>query len=378
MKVLHIITGLSNGGVEAILYRMCRAGGTDQHIVVSLLGKGKYGSLLEDMGTEVHSLHFRARPAVLLQIFRLYRIIRHVEPDVVQTWMYHANLIGGVAARAAGCAAVCWGVHNTQLASGRSRRTTLWIARVNAFISRWLPRHIIYCAYRAREVHEALGYDPRKSVVIQNGYDIDAYAPDPAARARLRSAWSIGEGRSIVGCVARADPWKDHGNLFAAIRILRDGGSSACFVLVGDGVQEENPAVRGLLDRHGIRADEGVRLLGVRSDVPALMSAFDLHVLPSAAEAFPNVLCEAMACGTPCVSTDVGDAAMIVVDTGWLVPPEDPDALAAAIRDALEEREARNDCWKTRQVAARRRIAGEFNFAKMYASYRRAWQSATV
>lgn len=375
MKILHVITGLGDGGAEAVLYRTCLQGRGDTHVVVSLRDAGKYGPLLEAIGTKTHCLNMHAGVLRVTSLFRLWRLIRSVDPDAVQTWMYHGDLFGGVVARLAGCPAVCWGVHNTTLPRGSSSRLTAWIARLNAVLSHWVPRRIIYCAQEAQRVHQALGYDPRRAVVIPNGYDIGTFQPDDAARSLLRKEWLGAEEWPVIGMVARLHPQKDHDNLLSAVRILGDRGVALRCVLVGAGMETGNPEIRGLLARHGLDGDATVIPLGQRKDVPAIMNAIDVHVLSSVGEAFPNVLCEAMACGTPCVTTDVGDAALIVAKTGWVVPPRQAPALADAIEHALRERATMPRAWRERQQCARARIVEQFDVVTMYAAYRRQWSN---
>ena len=329
MNILHIITGLSDGGAEAVLYRLCTHDTQNRHVVVSLMDLGKYGPLLQAAGVAVHGLGMprgRVTPGGLLCLWRLLRAQR---PDVVQTWMYHADLIGGVVARLAGVPAVCWGLRNTALEPGASTRSTIWVARLCAWLSRPVPRAIVSCSREAVRVHRALGYAAEKFVVISNGYDLTRFTPDVDARQRLRTAWGIDDGMPLIGMVARLDPQKDHATLIAALARLAQAGTAFRCVLVGGGVDAGNAALREAIGTAGLHAF--VRLLGRRDDIPAVMNALDLHVLSSRGEAFPNVLAEAMACGTPGVTTDVGDAALIVGDTGWVVPPRDTDALARAL-----------------------------------------------
>lgn len=371
MNSLHVITGLNDGGAEAVLYRLITSDPLDTHHVVSLMGEGKYGRLLRDVGVSVTALDMPRGRVTWRGMIRLWRVLKQVQPDVVQTWMYHADLLGGVLARLRRIPVV-WGIHNTTLEPGRSSRSTLWVARACAVLSRWVPRRIVACAQAAVSVHAGLGYDKQRMVVIPNGYDLSRFAPDVQARQRLRQSWRVGDDVPLIGMVARYDPQKDHANLIDALgRLLRQGVTFKA-VLVGWCVDGANAALVGALEVAGLCGH--VRLLGPTNDVPALMNALDVHVLSSRyGEAFPNVLAEAMACGTPCVTTDVGDAAYIVGETGWVVPPKDPAALAQALQAALNARSDRA-AWSKRQSACRVRIADNFSIETMVQRYRAVWR----
>lgn len=370
MGIVHIITGLNDGGAEAVLYRLCTAANAHQHYVVSLMDAGKYGPLLEQAGVPVMCLGMSRGRLSVSGLWRLWWLLRSEKPDVVQTWMYHADLVGGIVAHLAGIRRVFWGIHHTTLEPGKSRGTTIAIARLNAWLSRWIPAGIVCCAERAREVHQALGYAAGKLIVIPNGYDLGRFRPDSAARSRLRAEWGIPDDAPLLGMVARFDPLKDHENLLRALGRLKQAGTPFRCVLVGRGLDATNAQLATWLKQYGLQAE--VLLLGQRSDVPAVMCALDLQVLTSSAEAFPNVLPEAMACGTPCVTTDVGDAAAIVADTGWVVPPANAARLAEAIAATLVARDD-TSVWQARREAVRTRVAERFSLEKMVAGYSAVW-----
>lgn len=370
MRVTHIITGLGDGGAEGVLARLCEASPHHHHEVVSLTDAGKYGPRLRASGITVHTLDQRRGTMSPKALLRMRRLLRASRPDVVQTWMYHGDLVGGLVARWAGSSNVFWNVRNTDLSPGRTPKATILVMRACALTSRWVPTRIACCAERAAALHQRLGYDPRKFVVIPNGIDGDRFVPDPEAGRRWRTEKGIALGSPVIGMVARYDPQKDHANLIEALRLVRADGHPFTCVLAGTGMTEENAALTTAISGAGLTDD--VRLLGAVGDVPALMNALDLHVLSSAyGEAFPNAVAEAMACGTPCVVTDVGDASRIVDATGWTVPPADSRALARAIGEALVARERAS--WAERRAAASRRIHETYSLERMVAAYDAMW-----
>lgn len=366
--VVHIITGLNDGGAEAALFRLCTADHDARHLVVSLMGPGKYGPLLEKAGIAVLCLDMPQGKMRLAALWRLRKFLTETRPDAVQTWMYHADFLGGIAARTAGIRNLCWGIHNTTLTRGESASTTILISRLCAILSRFVPRAIVCCAEKSAEVHADLGYRASIMRVVNNGYDLSQFRPDDRSGQAVRAELGLGD-EALIGFVARFDSQKDHRNLLGALRLLKSRGQTPRCLLVGTGMDAANGALTAMVDEFGL--SDQLDLLGRRDDVPAIMNALDVHVLASLAEAFPNVLAEAMACGTPCVSTDVGDAAIILGDTGWIVPRGDPAAMADAISRALAERGSSS--WQQRQQDARQRIETRFSIEQMVEGYRAAW-----
>lgn len=369
-SILHVITGLNDGGAEAVLYRLCTHDKANRHHVVSLMDQGKYGPLLAKWGVPVTCLGMPRGQVTTRGLWRLWRTIRQVRPDTVQTWMYHADLLGGAVARFAGRGNIIWGIRHSTFDAETSSRSTMMVARMCARLSRVIPRRVVCCAEAARQVHAGLGYDVTRMQVIPNGYDLSVFHPDPAAGAALRAELGIDPAQALIGFVARFDPQKDHENLLQALVRLTERGLAPACLLIGAGMEPGNAALSAMIAQRGL--GNQVHLLGPRRDIPAVMSALDLHVMTSAhGEAFPNVLAEAMACGTPCVSTDVGDAAEIVGQTGWIVPPRNPAALADAIAAALALHAAPG--WTDRQAAARARIQSNYTIDRMVERYRAAW-----
>ncbi|WP_285616107.1 glycosyltransferase [Hydrogenophilus thermoluteolus] len=185
MKLLHIITGLGDGGAEAVLYRLVTHDPEDAHHVITLTSEGKYGPLLRQAGVAVTTLNMPRGRVTWGGLGRLRRLLRDWRPNVVQTWMYHADLLGGIIGRLVGVPVV-WGIHNTTLERGVSARSTIAVARLCGRVSRVLPQRIVVCAEAAVDVHAQLGYDACRMVVIPNGYDMKRFAPDPLCQNSCR------------------------------------------------------------------------------------------------------------------------------------------------------------------------------------------------
>lgn len=364
-SILHIITGLHTGGAETMLLRLVERLRVDfeQH-VISLTPPGPVAEKITELGVPIASLRMSRGTPDPTATLRLAVMIRRIRPAVVQTWMYHADLVGGTASRLAGVRALAWGIHHSDLSSSALSHRTKGVVSLCAHLSRFLPARVVFCSNTGKHVHAALGYDKTRLVVIPNGFDLKVFRPDPDERARLKRELGIPSPTPIIGLVARLSPEKNHAGFFAAAGILHRHQPDVHFILAGRGVQPGNKQVEQWIWDAGV--EDVTHLLGERSDVARITAALDIASLSSWTEAFPNVLGEAMACGVPCVTTDVGDASLIVGDTGRVVQPGDPKALAQAWEEILslstKERQALGE-------AARARIAQHFEIGAVARRY---------
>jgi glycosyltransferase involved in cell wall biosynthesis len=374
MKVLHIVAALETGGAEKVLYKLLSR--TDREAfeseVISLIDIGPIGQKIQALGVSVRALGMR-RSGVPnpLAMLRLAYWLQRDPPQVIQTWMYHADLIGGLAAKLAGSIPVAWGIHHSNLDPQSSRRSTIWIAMTCARLSCWLPARIACCSEASRQVHAQLGYAADKMVVIPNGFDLTIFEPDSAARRSVRQELGIPEEAPLIGLVARFHPQKDHCNFVQAAARFHARVPESHFLLCGDGITWDNPELTGWIEAAGIQSQ--CHLLGRREDIPHLTAALDIASTASYGEAFPMVIGEAMACGVPCVVTDVGDSAIIVGETGVVVPPKDPQALAAGWSQLLLDisREERLQLG----LAARQRIMERYGLGKIVEQYEHLYES---
>jgi glycosyltransferase involved in cell wall biosynthesis len=322
--IVHLITGLETGGAERMLARLVMALDRERHrsIVVSMTGPGAVGPVLESAGIELHTLDMRRGTADLRSVARLTGTLRAAQPDILQTWLYHADLLGTVARLLSPDCALLWNVQCAESIDAEIvRRLLVWCsARPNA---------VVVNSLAGKRFHEQLGYRPRRWEHIPNGCDTNVFRFDPEARLRLRRELGIPDNAVAIGLPARFHPMKDHANFLAAAARLAAGRPDSVFVLVGPDVDHANPALAEMIRTHHIAGH--VRLLGERSDMARIYSALDIATLSSAfGEGCPNVLGEAMSCGVPYVATDCGDAKDILGPTGIVVPPRNPEALAAA------------------------------------------------
>jgi glycosyltransferase involved in cell wall biosynthesis len=366
IKVLHCITDLSPDGAQRTLLRLM--GSLDpsrfESRVVCLRAGGSLAAAFQSAGFSALELGmYRGIPSVG-GLMRLRSIVREWRPHLVQGWMYHGNIAALMAARMSGLSVpVLWNVRRCLYDISRDRVLTRWTIRTGARLSRWVNR-IIYCVELAALQHEALGFEPSRRIVIPNGFDTLRFKPMERRRAALRRELGVSDDALLVGAVGRYHPQKDFEGFLRGAAFAVWGGIDAHFVLVGRGVSPDNRKLVSLASELGISSR--IHLLGERQDIPTIMSGLDLFVSSSDNEGFSNVLGEAMACGIPCVATDVGAAREVLLGVGRLVPSGEPFALGAAISEMLSlsgERRAAIG------VRGRMRIEERYSFERMVDRY---------
>lgn len=365
--ICHIITDLGIGGAQTMLVKLLayRTPGRDQASVLSLMALDVLARPIEQAGIPVDSFQMaRGRPSLGTGLALRRRITRD-RPGLLQGWMYHGNLAASLAGMSRRPSLpIVWNVRHSIDDIAQEKRSTRVILRASAPLSHG-ARAIIYNAETSAVQHEALGFSPAKRIVIPNGFDCDRFRPDAEAKARFRRDHGLGDDDFVIGVAARDHPMKDIEGLLKAFARLRSERGQGHLVIVGTGHDYDNPVLVGRIRELGL--NEQITLLGAIDDVAPVMAAFDCLVLPSAwGEGFPNVLGEAMACGLPCVATDVGDSKSLVAEFGLIVPPRDRDALTAAIAHLMgmdpEERLRIGDL-------ARRRIRTAFSIQHIVQRY---------
>jgi glycosyltransferase involved in cell wall biosynthesis len=291
---------------------------------------------------------------------------RQEPPDVVHGWMPHGNLLSLMASRAAGRPVpVLWSLHMS-LDPATTKAATRLLVRAGGVFSGRGPARVVATSEAAAAAHRRWGYAAGTMVTIPNGVDPSAFKPDPAARAAVRRELGLAEGQALAVCACRWDPMKDPLNLVSAAARW-DGGTPIKVAFAGPGMDDKNTVLMAAVRRAGAKR---FLLLGERRDMPRLWAAADAAVCPSRTESFPLTVVEAMACGTPCAATDVGDVRRVVGDTGLIVPPSDPAVLAEAVkRLALSaEREALGR-------KARERVTAEYSLERAAERYHALYRS---
>lgn len=364
MRLTVVASGLETGGAEIALLRLLPA--MQRHeieaTVVSMRSIGTIGPLLQERAIPVLSLGMPTPSALLVGPGKLARHLQHWRPDVLHGWMYHGNLVA-TAAGACGRLPVVWGIRQSLAPGSHEKWLTRNVIRAGRLLS-GRAALIVYNSAVARDQHERRGFARDRGEVVPNGFDTEAIRPSDVHRHDVRRELGVGDDTFLVAHVARFHPVKDIPSfLHAAGRVTR-WLPRCVFALAGQGVDRSNAALCDIIDSLGL--SNCVRLLGRRDDISRLMAAFDVLCLTSVAEGFPNVVGEAMSCGVPCVGTAVGDVAELIGDTGEVVPPGDPEAVAAAVARLLSLDPAAR---RALGMRARQRIMDRFSIGEVARRY---------
>lgn len=364
IRVIHLITGLNTGGAEIALLRLLSKMDRqkfDLH-VISMIPVGSIGEKIRDLGLPVSSLEMQPGQPSLRGFLRLLQFLKQIRPDVLQTWLYHADLMGLLAAKVAGLQTIVWNIRSAEMDFLQYRWLSGQVVKLCALLSSW-PTAVIVNSRAGQTIHTRLGYHPREWIFLPNGIDTQIFQPDPEARAKVRAEWQVGPDEILIGIVGRIDPQKDHATFIRTAALASQALPKLRFVCVGSGPEDYQVRMKELSTQLNLT---NLRWAGARTDMPAVYNALDILVSSSIGEGFPNVVAEAMACEKPCVVTTVGDSSILIAETGMCVPSGNPEALAEGLLRmlALPEVERARLGQKARQ-----RIADNFSLQKMVGEY---------
>lgn len=362
ITVVHLITGLESGGAESVLAALVAGTNNDKihNVVISMTDKGFIGEQIEAAGVELVCLNMKSVGSGLGGLWRLIGQLKRLAPDVLLTWLYHADLMGLIAGKIARVPKIIWNIRCSNMDDARYSLLT----RTLAFLSP-LVDMVIANSNAGFQAHKGRGYHPPGWKILRNGIDTNRFKPDNNSRDTFKNMLGIDQQASVVGLVARFDPMKDHATFFKAAASLGKTNPHVHFVLIGEGVDNKNADITGLISGSGLEGR--VSALGPRKDMESIYPAFDALVLSSAyGEGFPNVLAEGMAAGVIAVATNVGDVGDIIDDTGIVVPPKNPALMTDGLNKVLAMSKAERE---EKSIQARKRIVDNFSLKKMTDEY---------
>jgi glycosyltransferase involved in cell wall biosynthesis len=366
-RILHVIVDLERGGAQVQLYRLLSKAPKSSG-VFAISGSGPIEPEIQALGVRVYGSR-GAWPAGLVSSFR--RAVRHHRADVICGWMYHGNLLSLASGVGTNRPAVMWNIRHSLHDFAHEKLTTRLAIRAGAMLS-FRPKRIVYNSAVAAQQHESFGYRRRCRGVIPNGFDTQHFRPDATQRQRARAGFGVPDDQPLIGVVGRAHPMKNHRGFISAVAIAIRHTSPFRVVMIGPGVDAPGHGLGEHVRRLGL--DGVIDLQGEISNLEGLYPALDLLVLPSRGEAFPNVVGEAMACGVPCLVTDVGSAAEVVGDTGFVASSPAPNVLAEELVRTLSLGTPRLHALG---VQARRRVERLYSIDAMAAKYSQLFQDVT-
>lgn len=364
IRILHLITSLDTGGAEITLARLVEGINHEkfESRVVSLIPIGATGQKIRARGTQVETLDMPPGKPSICGVAKLVQILRTYQPEILQTWLYHADLLGLLAGKLTGVPSLAWNIRSAEMDFKEYRPLSGLVVKFCALLSS-IPDTIVINSQAGMHHHQILGYHPKTWQLIPNGIDTSFFKPDLTAKIRFRKKFQIADTDRLIGLVGRLDPMKDHQTFLSAAAKIEREFKHVHFICVGDGM----PAYRQSLETFAKNIEvTKITWAGTQTDMPAVYNALDFLALSSKGEGFPNAVAEAMACGTPCVATDVGDTAHIIGETGKIIPPGNAELLSKSVSELLKLTP------KQRQELgnqARTRIQSEFSLDKMINAY---------
>ncbi|MFZ1752678.1 MAG: glycosyltransferase [Caldilineaceae bacterium] len=333
MHILFLSRSLHRGGAERQLVTLANGLSQRGHTVsIALFYAG--GPLEADLQPAItlHHLGKTGRWDLISFGWRLLQLVRRLRPDVLHSYMAIPNNMAILLKVFAGRVRVVWSIRSAFMdvqKYGKVAQASYWLERK---LSRFADA-IIFNSHAGKLNALHNGFSARHTHVIPNGIDVDRFLPSPTTRQETRTAWGVDKSHLLIGVVARLDLMKDHPTFLSAAALLVQAFPQARFACVGGGPVAYQQQLQQMAADLGIA--QYVSWIEAQSDMPAVYSALDILCSASYGEGFSNVIAEAMACGVPCVVTDVGDSAWIVGDTGEVVPAQDAHALAAGLQRAL-------------------------------------------
>lgn len=375
MKVVHIISGLNSGGAEGVLYRLICHNKSNTHYVISLTDNGFYGELLKKKNIYLRCLNLKKNFNFILIFFKLLILLKKINPEIVQCWMYHGDIYGGLAAKLLGKKKIFWNIRNSDLNRKWANKSTILIAKICSYLSYIIPYKIISCSDKSTETHVKLGYCKKKFFLINNGFDKIKFNYSKKFRNKWKLKLNINNKHVVFGFIGRWNSQKDFETLFIAFKNFLDSAKDSKnikLLLVGSLINSKNKNLLKKLTKYNLLSN--ILLVDETTSVNEILNVIDLGIFTSKGnEGFPNVIAEKMLTKIPCIVANVGDASKIVGNNGWVYKKNNWIDLNKKINFVYKEFLFSKKRWNERKVLSRKRIINYFSIGQMIRSYNKAW-----
>ena len=375
MKVLHIISGLKSGGAEGVLYRLILGDKNNEHFVISLTNEGFYGHLLKKNNIYIHCLNLKKNLSLIFYFFKLVFLIKKINPNIVQCWMYHGDVFGGLAAKVIGKKKIFWNLRNSDLNIQWSNKFTIFLAKFSSFLSYLIPYKIISCSNKSTVTHNHIGYCGKKILLIDNGFDKAKFRYSLNLAKYWRSKIKIKSQSIVFGFAARWSDQKDFGTLFKAFSFFKKKtrkSYSLKLLLIGENINKKNKELQKEISKYGLY--NHIILLDESNSINEILNVIDIGIFASKGnEGFPNVIAEKMLTRIPCIVADVGDSRRIIGKNGYLYKKRSWVDLNKKIDLAYNNFILNKSNWIAKKNFSRKRIVNFFSLKRMINKYNRVW-----
>ncbi len=368
VETVFITSSLALGGSEKTLFNLCKNLSNKKIFIINLSTKQFFSEKLEKEGINLYNCKIN-KLNFIIKFIKIIYLIFQLKPKVIQTWMYHADFLSIFLKLLFPFTKIFWGIRN---GSKELKTTTRLIIPILVIFSYIVPSKIISCSESSTKMHKNIGYKLSKLITINNGVDIEVFKNQLALRTLFRKQYAIEEASILISMVARWSPQKDHLTVLKAFNILANEIDTKCYLfMAGTNIDENNNKL--LNEINNIKFQKNIYLLGEVENIERLYNSADVNILcAKRGEGFPNVLCEAMACGTPCISTKSGDALQIVGDLGFIIQENSVSQLVNAMRQSIYEMSNQED-WNRKKNNSIIHIKKQYSMQKMVDKYSKVW-----
>lgn len=378
MKVLHIINSLKKGGAEGNLFRLCishkkKYKNKIEIIIITLLSNGYYEQHLLREGIKVFSLNLDKKDKLLnliRKINNLKKYVNKINPDIIQTWMYHSNFLS-LFVNKKFRNRIYWNIRHSELNLKISKKTTILVSIICGLFSKIVPKKIIYCSEKSIKFHEnSYFYSKNKSSLVNNGYSHKSYYSSTKLRLKFRTKYKIKKSYFILGYAGRYSKQKNIESLIISFSKLIKEYDNVYLYMAGKDINSSNKKLFNIINNYKIQ--EKVIFLDEQKNLLEFYNGIDLLTLTSHSESFPNVVAESMLCATPVISSDAGCAKKIIYNYGFFIKKNNINSIYEGLKKTIKNFSNKKK-WQFLKKNSQVHIRKNFSVESMADNYLKNW-----